>query len=147
MATTTERVKVRIVDGTEFELVESITSVEAAGSYWHTVLVFGVYGDDAGPTMLAEARVEVRHWKPEYRTEVKLLSVTDMSDGSGYLWFEHKFPEFRKVKTGRMNAPGKGADLLSHERPMRRNVAETVENVLLKVTAEYGPWPKVKEEA
>lgn len=143
---TQERAKVRIVDGTVFELVESITSEEYGGC-WHTVLVFGVYGNDAGPTMRAETRVEVRHWKREYRTEVKLLNVTDLADGSGYFWWEHEFPQFQRVKTGRMNAPEKGADLLSHERPRRRNVAETVEQVLLKVVAEYGPWPKVKEEA
>lgn len=142
-AATGHRPQVRAVSGDVFELVESIHDVEADGA-WSTTLVFGVYGHAPGQELLCETRVKVSHERvPGLRTAVVLLSVTDMSGAPGYLWWEQESPPpGRVVKAGRMRAPERGADLLSHDRVRVRNIAEAIEDELWIVADRYGPWPK-----
>lgn len=142
-----DRPQVRALSGEVFELVESIHDVEANGA-WSTTLVFGVYGPAPGRELLCETRVKVQHERsPAIRTTVVLLSVTDMSGAPGYTWWKQEYPpQGRGAKVGRMRAPERGADLLSHQRVRVRNIAEAIELELWCVADKHGPWPKTPEE-
>ena len=133
--------QVRVFSGEVFELVESIHEVEAGGS-WETVLVFGRYGPSPLVELWCQVRVRVRHVRgPEARTTVSVTDVTDFQGGSDRVV---PYPQQIPVRAGRMQAPEKGADLLKHDRPRVRAIAEAVEDLLAGVAHRYGPWPKTE---